>query len=526
MLDDLVRGRWLPVLGAGFSANAAVPEGSKMPRWNELGAELAAEIPGYQPSGAVDSISAYEAAYGRPRLVERIARALLAGRAAPGEAHRAFCEMPFETVLTTNFDLLLEDQYTALRRVCHPILDESQLSILNPYDGPTLVKFHGDIHHPEQLVATEDDYDSFLVRKPMLATYITALLVTKVAVLIGYSLDDPDFRQLLAVVADRLGSNKLSPWVVTLDADPTTLARFTRRGVRVVNLKTGRQGNGEALAFLFDELRDYWLRNVPSVTRPTSHRLADFTVRVSPSPLCTFSVPGRLVDFYVDLVFPAVEDAGLTPVNPMALATPEGSATAASAALLSTAAAAVVDVGDGTGWFDLAIARERNPRAAIVVVTSDDAYVPPGATDDLPLVRRPREPLEVGEDLVQSIVNALTDRQGLHTRWAADPVALLSSGATGPAVVLSYTLLETALRERNSARTAREKSGRQVGTMTIWLRRLEDEGVIDGSELNELLAGWKLRSEVVHGDASVSMARAQPIVALVTKVLRRLGTEG
>jgi hypothetical protein len=33
LLDDLVAGRWLPVLGAGMSMNATLPPGAKMPLW-------------------------------------------------------------------------------------------------------------------------------------------------------------------------------------------------------------------------------------------------------------------------------------------------------------------------------------------------------------------------------------------------------------------------------------------------------------------------------------------------------------
>jgi len=54
---------------------------------------------------------------------------------------------------------------------------------------------HGDIRHPKRLVVTEPDYDDFLTNYPLIATYLSNLLITKTAVFIGYSLDDPDFRK-------------------------------------------------------------------------------------------------------------------------------------------------------------------------------------------------------------------------------------------------------------------------------------------------------------------------------------------
>ena len=55
------------------------------------------------------------------------------------------------------------------------------------------------------MVITEDDYDNFLRDHPVLATHVAAQLVDHTAVLIGYSLDDPDMRQILALLRSRLG---------------------------------------------------------------------------------------------------------------------------------------------------------------------------------------------------------------------------------------------------------------------------------------------------------------------------------
>jgi hypothetical protein len=41
LLDDLVAGRWLPVIGAGFSRNATLLQEKAMPLWSGLGDLLA-----------------------------------------------------------------------------------------------------------------------------------------------------------------------------------------------------------------------------------------------------------------------------------------------------------------------------------------------------------------------------------------------------------------------------------------------------------------------------------------------------
>src|SRR5205807_274375 len=103
------------------------------------------------------------------------------------KVHRAFCSIAFDVVATTNFDFLLETQYDASRRYCRPVIEEDHLSVNTRDAGTLLLKFHGDLHHPGRLVATEEDYDAFLDRYPLLATFISNLLITRTAVLIGYS---------------------------------------------------------------------------------------------------------------------------------------------------------------------------------------------------------------------------------------------------------------------------------------------------------------------------------------------------
>src|SRR5690349_1126475 len=241
VLDDLLSGRWLPVIGAGMSLNATVPVGKKMPLWADLGKQLAEELTDYTSTSVLDSISAYEHEYGRARLVERLFDMLLIREAQPGNAHKEFCTLPFDIVCTTNFDFLLERQYDLTPRYVYPVVDEDQLSINSAGNaGTLLLKLHGDLRHPNRLVVSEADYDGFLARFPLLATYLSNQLITKTAMFIGYSLDDPDFRQIWHIVSDRLGRSRRMAYTLAVNASNSDVARFERRGVKVINLPGSR----------------------------------------------------------------------------------------------------------------------------------------------------------------------------------------------------------------------------------------------------------------------------------------------
>jgi hypothetical protein len=115
----------------------------------------------------------------------------------------------------------------------------------------------------------EEDYDSFLDRFPLLATHLANLLITRTAVLIGYSLDDPDFRHVWQVVGDRLGKARRSASAILLDPKSTDIARFARRGVKVIGLPGARSRYAQILAATFDELRQYMQTHLISASRVT-----------------------------------------------------------------------------------------------------------------------------------------------------------------------------------------------------------------------------------------------------------------
>lgn len=94
LLEDFLNGRVIPFVGEGFSKNADIPDGVKMPDWKELGKLAADEISGYTFDGnSIDALSSYEEQYSRPKLVELIMRNTGFGRIAPGKVYESFCRL-------------------------------------------------------------------------------------------------------------------------------------------------------------------------------------------------------------------------------------------------------------------------------------------------------------------------------------------------------------------------------------------------------------------------------------------------
>jgi len=520
LLADLVAGRWLPIVGAGFSRNALVPAGKAMPLWSDLGTIFAEELGDYAPSGALDAISAYEHEYGRAKLIERLSDALLIYDSRPGTAHQAFCSIPFDIVCTTNFDFLLERQYEAVPRSCTPLVDEEQLSINVRDSSVALLKLHGDLRHPNRLVATETDYDRFLDKYPMLATYLANLLITRTAVLVGYSLDDPDFRQVWQVVGERLGRSRRMAYAIAVGAKPTDISRFERRGVKLINLPAGKAKYGDVLADTFSELREYWR----SAIIPSSQIKEEQSLRELSLPpdaqtrLCFFAVPLNLLSFYRDRVFPLVRQNGFVPVTADDIVAPGDTILPKIDALIGRALLMIVDASTEFTRAEYRFALNRLDPSRILLVSEQNA---PVTVDNVALqyvvVRRDLTSEESEGFLadVQDWLSAAAER--LRPALLAEPTRLLQAGEYRAAVMSAISLLESALRRRVDLA---DVSSPRAATLRDLLEHATRQGLLRDVTVNQVIEWLKVRNEVVHSDRTVNKSKAEQIVNGVQAIVQ------
>jgi hypothetical protein len=107
--------------------------------WDGLGMAISELIQNYNYTNPLDAISAFEHEYKRVKLIETLAELLLINEIKPGKTHKEFVKLPFEIVVTTNFDYLLEQSYEQ----SIPIIEESQISINHASNLVRLIKMHG-----------------------------------------------------------------------------------------------------------------------------------------------------------------------------------------------------------------------------------------------------------------------------------------------------------------------------------------------------------------------------------------------
>jgi len=522
---DFYAGRWLPMVGAGFSRNAQLPDGQQMPDWNELGRLLNTEMPDYTAHGPIDAISAYEEEYGRSRLVERLAELLALGHARPGKAHDRLARVGFDLILTTNFDFLLEDAYNEARQYCTPLLTEEQLP-QRPLDGQVqLLKLHGDLNHPVQMVATEDDFDGFLARRPLIATFVANLFITRTPVFLGYSFEDADTRSIWTLIKDRLDHLRRKGYALMVNPSPTEVARFERRGINVVALPS--DSYEEAFAQLFEELSESYTGRLGEFARPTEDDVAAQLV-LPPgvdSRLCFCSVPVQLLAWYREEVFPAIREAGFVPVTLNDVVAPGSNIAATVNALMGRARVALIDGTSANSRFELGRALEKlKPDEVIVILDSAEEIGDlrtPLMSGDLEVIVRDDDVMAEPEALVDRIRSRLERIGGPPS----EPRRLLTDGYANAALTVAFTEFEGALRE-NAPPAGR---GRPPGLHTM-VRRAAEGGLVNADELSRIEGALGLRNRVVHGQPgeldAVMVGHIIDDIERITQRLRQTGASG
>jgi hypothetical protein len=509
----------LPFIGAGFSKNADIPKGKKMLDWNELGKAIANNIQDYKYTSAIDAISAYSHEYSRTNLVEKLTELLLTNSIKVGTAHKAFCELQFDIVCTTNFDFLLEQGYSLISKYCRPILDEDQLSIANLSDSITLLKIHGDLHHPNKLIITEEDYDSFLTKNPMLATFLANLLITRTPLFIGYSLDDTDFRQIWQVIKDRLGKLRRQAYVLKIDVSPHEKARYERRGVKVINIKGNPNDYPKILEEIFIELKNYWNEEQPMISEEAT--LAELALPSdTQNRLCFFSIPIKLIPFYKKYIFPIIQKQGLVPISADDVIAPGDNWMAKISALISRAEFVVVDIATQNTMFELGVVLNQNRLQNKVLIIKAESSPFPFDTNRLKIIVRSDDPFEnidiISEKIDLWFRNAL---EPLKESYDEEPKRLLSMSEYKAAVISAMTLLEVTLRKK--LESPKEATLKINPTSTIFSLALESQ-IITNLQFSDIKKWSIIRNKLLHTKSNVNLIEASKIVDGVYQILKAI----
>jgi hypothetical protein len=529
LLDDIEAGKCLPFVGAGFSLNARLPRERIMPAWPELTAHLSS-IGRLDPGTGGPAVAfEFERRFGRVQLIEAIRKALHTGVAEPGEAHIAFASLPFDTIYTTNFDLLLEDAFAAVKRPFRSIVGELQMPFHGGPLATSIVKMHGDLRHEEHIVVTSEDYEKYLATYPVIATHLSALLITRTALFIGYGLLDPDFQHIRKVVRSRLGKFERMAYVIEFrDSNEASIDRLADN-LHMITLRAAPgESKDQILAGFFSEAqmsidvreaqrlraaRPEVFEDLPRATLAATSRSSDASALLtSSSNLCFVMMAFRpeTGQLYRSLIRPAVERFGLTSLRADEIAAP-GSITEQIRVAIQQSRLCVADVSgrNPNVLYEVGIAHTLGKPTVLLTQSLDDVPF------DLRVIRHIQYRLDALEAARASLESSIQHILGEDRLDEAE--RLLLAGMYRAAVAILGILLEHNLRrllERCAVPSMRGSPQTHLG-LAQSLRILRDAGLVEASDYLLLTEAIRVRNKAVHALDEPSAAEARLVLEAV-----------
>lgn len=131
-------------------------------------------------------------------------------------------------IITTNYDPVLEKLFPQFE----VFTGQEELMFSDPVGVGEIYKIHGSYKKPESLILTSEDYEGFEKKNPYLAAKLLTIFVEHPVLFLGYSLSDPNIRQILTNIASILTQeniSKLQDRLIFVQWDPTvTSPRMTQ----------------------------------------------------------------------------------------------------------------------------------------------------------------------------------------------------------------------------------------------------------------------------------------------------------
>ncbi|MCV3768309.1 SIR2 family protein [Rhizobium sp. TRM95796] len=193
----------------------------------------------------------------------------------------ALSRMNVDGIITTNWDLLLEDLFPDYK----VFIGQEELIFSNPQSIAEIYKIHGCSSRPASLVLTDDDYANFRDKNPYLAAKLITIFVEHPVIFLGYSINDPHIQAIIGSIAECVGGEKLKQFEENL-------------------IFVERAGDGQS-----DALEGATITIGKSKIRVTLVRTSDFTKVYSAVEATKRKIPARVLRYCKEQMYELVKSA-------------------------------------------------------------------------------------------------------------------------------------------------------------------------------------------------------------------------
>ena len=187
-------------VGAGASANAGYPSWYNLfkPLAKELGTPLEESINYYRVA------QYYSNKFGQAELKKRI-NEIINKNDFYSPLINELIDIGFTNIWTTNFDNVLELNYSSRNLLINKVFRDADLSNVELNKRINIYKMNGDISNPEGIVATQKDYEEYSESHRMMLMFLKRELISSTFLFIGYSFTDNLVMDCLSEITRYLG---------------------------------------------------------------------------------------------------------------------------------------------------------------------------------------------------------------------------------------------------------------------------------------------------------------------------------
>ncbi len=243
LINDIRLRNVVPFIGTGYS----IPSG--IPSWNQLITELinelndeygADDIEILYNNGIIDNLDAPEIYNilnkGKFKLKKMI-KDKIDKNLESNEFHHYLYQFYFDTIITTNYDKLIEDHYLKSGSSINKIWKNKQLAFFDDKRSTQLIKIHGTIEDVESVVLSLSDYKNYIKKHKPIYSVISSFFLTKSILFLGFSLQDPNIIKLLEELRISTSSNIRNHYAVLYHPSKEEIVRIRALGIKIINLE-------------------------------------------------------------------------------------------------------------------------------------------------------------------------------------------------------------------------------------------------------------------------------------------------
>lgn len=262
-------------VGSGPSIHAGLPSWPDLLRVIARDIDVESEIvPALDAGRYLEVAQFFVSIKGEKSIQGHVAEIIRQASKTPGELHRLIASVPFNGIITTNYDLLLSD--ADLKRFFERPITQQNSGLTSHLRRKFMLHLHGHIDDPSSIVLTKSSYDQFALGLSSGAIqFIRTVFHTRTVLFVGFGFRDHNIDSILRdlqALDVTTGWNIYAIIPVYNPEDPEKVldAALRHRNVHPIYIEAGNDHGVFALVQWIDAFRKIVERFIRARSNPVS----------------------------------------------------------------------------------------------------------------------------------------------------------------------------------------------------------------------------------------------------------------